>query len=100
VRGVIASGGLRTGMDAAKALAMGAELDGFALPVIRAVVTGGAEAVVEFFRHRERTLRAVMLLTGSRSLAQLRRGVLWQEPDFAAAVRALARAEGMGNADV
>jgi len=77
---VLASGGLRTGMDAAKALALGARLAGMALPFIRRVIQGGAEAVVQSVRELEKVLRAVMVLTGSRSLAELRRGVVWLEP--------------------
>ncbi|HVO39662.1 MAG TPA: type 2 isopentenyl-diphosphate Delta-isomerase [Spirochaetia bacterium] len=90
---LIASGGIRTGVDAAKALALGAELAGFALPVIREVVAGGADAVVSLFRSLERSLRAAMLLTGSRDIAALRRGTTWHEPGFAASVDAFLRAE-------
>jgi isopentenyl-diphosphate delta-isomerase len=89
---LLASGGIRTGMDAAKAIAMGAELAGFALPVIRAVASGGVPAVAGFFRAMEKTLRTVMMLSGSRTVADLRRGTLWQEPGFAAAVDSLTRA--------
>jgi isopentenyl-diphosphate Delta-isomerase len=95
---LLASGGIRTGMDAAKALAMGAELAGFALPVIRAVVGGGAEAVVDHFRSMEKSLRAVMLLTGSRTVADLRRGTTWREPGFAAAVDSFSRGGAPGEA--
>ena len=90
---LIASGGIRTGVDAAKALALGAELAGFALPVIREVVAGGAEAVVSLFRSLERSLRTAMLLTGSRDIAALRRGTTWLEPGLAASVDAFLRAE-------
>jgi isopentenyl-diphosphate Delta-isomerase len=83
---VLASGGIRTGMDAAKAVAMGAVLAGMALPAIRAVTSGGSEAVVKVFRRMEKTLRAVMLLTGSRTMADLRRGTTWLDPALLAAV--------------
>jgi isopentenyl-diphosphate Delta-isomerase len=86
VEHLLASGGMRTGMDAAKALAMGAELAGFALPVIREAARGGAEAVVGFFRRLEKTLRTIMLLTASRTIADLRKGRTWPEPGFAAAL--------------
>ena len=89
---LIASGGLRSAVDAAKAVAMGAELVGLALPVIRAVASGGAEAVVRLFRSLEAGLRSVMVLTGSRTLGDLRRGILWQEPSFAARVQAFSSA--------
>jgi isopentenyl-diphosphate delta-isomerase len=86
---LIASGGIRTGMDAAKAVAMGAAMAGLALPVVRAVTSGGAESVVKLFRRMQRTLRTVMLLTGSRTIADLRRGTVWTEPGFDAAVESL-----------
>lgn len=91
---VLASGGIRTGMDAAKAVALGAALAGTALPAIRAVAAGGAEAVVKYFRGLQKTLRTVMLLTGSRTTADLRRGTVWLEPSFAASVESLRRATG------
>ena len=93
---IIASGGMRGGMDAARALAMGASLVGFALPVIRAVVDGGAEAVIRWFRTLEKTLRTVMMLTGSRTVADLRRGVTWREPGFQARVDAFLAATRVG----
>lgn len=88
---VLASGGIRTGMDAAKAVAMGAVLAGMALPVVRAAASGGTEAVVKLLRRMERTLRSVMLLTGSRTLADLRRGTVWLEPGLEASVESFLR---------
>ena len=90
---LLASGGLRNGVQAAKALAMGAEMAGFALPVIREVVRGGPEAVVQFFGRLEKALRTVMILTGSRRVSDLRRGTIWQTPEFSAAVDAFTKAE-------
>ncbi len=89
---LIASGGIRTGMDAAKSLAMGAEMVGLALPAIRAAVGGGTEAVVKLYRNLQRTLRAVMLLTRSRTLAELRSGKVWLQPSLAQEAEALRRA--------
>jgi isopentenyl-diphosphate delta-isomerase type 2 len=83
---VLASGGIRSGMDAAKAVAMGAALTGMALPAIRAVTAEGADGVVRLYRALEKTLRTVMLLTGSRTIAELRRGTVWLQPAFVAAV--------------
>ena len=90
---LLASGGIRGGMDAAKALAMGAHLVGFALPVIREVTAGGADAAIGFFRRLEKTLRAAMLLTGSRDTPSLRRAATWREPAFSAQLSAFLRAE-------
>jgi isopentenyl-diphosphate delta-isomerase type 2 len=91
--GVLASGGVRTGMDAAKAVALGARLAGLALPFIRDVLAGGAEAVVRRIQRLEAVVRTVMVLTGSRTLEQLRSGKIWLEPAFAAQVEAFRAAE-------
>jgi isopentenyl-diphosphate delta-isomerase type 2 len=90
---LLASGGVRGGIDAAKAIAMGAQLVGFALPVIREASVGGADAVIAFFRRLEKTMRSAMLLTGSRDVPSLRRAITWREPAFSARLNAFLRAE-------
>jgi isopentenyl-diphosphate delta-isomerase len=90
---LLASGGVRTGVDAAKALAMGAHLVGFALPVIREVKAGGSDAVVGFFRRQEKALRAAMLLTGSPDVPALRRAATWRDAPFSQQLAAFRRAE-------
>jgi isopentenyl-diphosphate delta-isomerase type 2 len=90
---VIASGGIRSGLDSAKAVAIGAELVGVALPVIRAVKDGGVEAVIRLFHYLETSFRAVMVLTGSRTINELRRGTVWMEPSFSARVAAFREVE-------
>lgn len=88
---ILASGGLRSGMDLAKALALGAHAAGMALPLAKAAAEGGAAAVVAYVRRLERVLRAVMLLTGSRAPADLARpGVLLRSAQFEAEAKAIA----------
>ena len=69
---VIGSGGLRDGLDAAKAIALGASLAGMALPWLRAAHEGGVPQALAFGRTTIRTLRTAMLLTDSADLAALR----------------------------
>lgn len=68
----IATGGIRTGLDVARSVALGARVAGIARPVFQAYTTGGVAAVDTFFDAVESELRAVMLLTGSRSCEHLR----------------------------
>jgi isopentenyl-diphosphate delta-isomerase len=90
---ILASGGVRTGLDIAKSVALGARLAGLALPFVRDVVAGGAEAVVARIRRLQTVFRTVMVLTGSRTLDDLRDGRVWLEPGFAAEVQALRQVE-------
>ena len=69
----VASGGIRDGGDAARALALGAEAVGLALPFLRAYTAGGAEGLREEASALTEALRAVMLLTGVRRVTDLRR---------------------------
>lgn len=90
---ILASGGVRSGLDVAKSIALGAHAAGLALPLIREVLSGGAEAVVRYLDRLENTLRSVLVLTGSRTAAELRAGKFWLDPAFAASVAAFQTAE-------
>lgn len=67
---VISSGGVRSGLDVAKSLALGAFLAGTALPML-APAMKSKEAVVKVIKAYERGLRISMFLTGCRDLSQL-----------------------------
>jgi len=68
---VIATGGIRSGLDVARALALGATIAGIARPVLQALNEGGEAGAEAFLDRVERELKTVMLLTGSRTLSQL-----------------------------
>lgn len=70
---LIASGGIRNGLQAAKALALGAKLAGIALPVMRAWVAGGIAGAEEFLQSFLMELRAAVMLCGCARAADLRR---------------------------
>ncbi|MFA6489210.1 MAG: type 2 isopentenyl-diphosphate Delta-isomerase [Candidatus Micrarchaeia archaeon] len=67
---VIASGGVRSGLDAAKAIALGASFAGAALPFLKA-----KEPAAEAAKWK-RDLRIAMLLSGSRDVAALKKAKL------------------------
>jgi isopentenyl-diphosphate delta-isomerase len=69
---VIASGGIRSALDVARALALGARLAGLALPFLRAWASGGAESVLRAGEALSEGLRAVMALTGARRVEDVR----------------------------
>jgi isopentenyl-diphosphate delta-isomerase len=70
---IIATGGIKTGLDAAKAIALGAHAAGIARPVLQALVSGGRDQALRFLDGVEAELRAVMLLVGAGSVRALRK---------------------------
>ena len=72
---LIASGGLRSGTDIAKGIALGADLGAMAGPFLRAAAES-PEAVVGAIHAVVNELRLVMFATGSGDLASLRRARL------------------------
>jgi isopentenyl-diphosphate delta-isomerase len=69
---LIASGGIRTGLQAVKALALGAKVVGVALPILRAYVAGGTEGVEIFLRAFFDELRVGLILCGCATVADLK----------------------------
>ena len=92
-RRILASGGIRSGMEVAKSIALGASLAGMALPFIRAVHREGVEGALRLISRIRRSLQAVMVLTGCRSLAELRQAGLIIEPSLAAEAQSLAQGD-------
>ena len=70
---VIATGGLRSGLDLAKALALGAKVGSSALPFLKAVVKEGVEGVKNLFNYYIKGLKIAMFLTGCRTVDELRK---------------------------
>jgi isopentenyl-diphosphate delta-isomerase len=93
VPGVLASGGMRSGMDAVRAVAMGAEGVGMALPFVRALRTAGIDGAVDFGRRVQYVMETALALAGCRTLDELRRAPLWVEERLKADAAALAQAQ-------
>lgn len=67
---VIGSGGMHTGVDAAKAIALGADLVGFGRSVLASAVAS-TEALEDLFRRLELELRAAMFGIGAGTIREL-----------------------------
>lgn len=72
---VWASGGVRTGVEAAKLLALGAEMVGLAMPIMQAALNG-EEALNTRMETLEFELKTTLFCTGAQSITDLRRA--WQ----------------------
>lgn len=68
---IIASGGIRSGLDLVKAIALGADLAGVAGPFLRAA-SGGYDAATDLAREFVQVLRVAMFGLGAPTLADLR----------------------------
>ncbi len=68
---IIASGGLRTGVEVAKSIALGANLGGMAKPFLEKAVEG-REALSEHVDHIIREIKVVMFLVGAKNVEELR----------------------------
>jgi isopentenyl-diphosphate delta-isomerase len=68
---VIASGGIASGLDVAKAIALGADLAGAARPMLKALEKGGKRGLLNELDTWSMELRGAMFLTGSRTIVEL-----------------------------
>lgn len=72
---VISSGGIRSGLDAAKAIALGADAVGMALPALKGAY-GGQEALNQMVDRFNDSLRLAMFLVGADNLEELKNSSL------------------------
>ena len=70
---IFATGGLRDGLDVARALALGASAGGIARQVLKALDAGGPTEAAAYLQRVQAEIRTAMLLTGSPNVAALRR---------------------------
>ncbi|WP_274364491.1 type 2 isopentenyl-diphosphate Delta-isomerase [Paenibacillus thermotolerans] len=73
---IIASGGIRSALDAAKALALGAGAVGMAGAMLRKLNAEGVEALIEDIRSLQTDIKLIMTAAGAADLAELRRAPL------------------------
>lgn len=72
-----ASGGVRSGLDAAKYLALGANRIGIAKPMLQSALSG-VDSVLETMSRFEYELKTALFCTGSSTITQLREAHRWQ----------------------
>ena len=69
---LIGSGGVSNGLDAAKALALGADIVASARPILLKLKEAGANGAEEFINNMFNEIKQIMFLTGSKNLKTLR----------------------------
>ncbi len=70
---IISSGGILSGIDTARSIAIGADLVGFARAIFLSCVKGGTEGAISFIDGIKSELKRAMLLTGSRDVPSLQK---------------------------
>ncbi len=73
---IIATGGVRSGLDMAKALALGADLCGMALPLLAPAMESG-DAVMREIEGYTKELAVAMFLSGARTVKSMRKARTW-----------------------
>lgn len=70
---VIVSGGVRTPLDAVKALMLGADSVAMATPFLRRLFNAGLEETLQAFERFCHDMKTIMLLSGANSIAELKK---------------------------
>ena len=68
---IVSSGGIRSGLDAAKAIALGADSVGMALPILKNAFIGHEE-IINFIKRFNDSLKIAMFLVGAKNLEELK----------------------------
>ena len=74
---IFVDGGIRTGMDVFKALALGADAGLIARPFVNMVYGGGAEGVQVYVDKLKAELSDTMAMCGAHSLKDIDRSMIW-----------------------
>jgi isopentenyl-diphosphate delta-isomerase len=69
---VIGSGGIRSGLDVVKVLALGAKMAGIGAPFLQVLEKDGEEGVFLFMEHLTHAMKSIMFSLGCRGLEALR----------------------------
>ena len=68
---VVSSGGIRSGLDGAKAIVLGADAVGIALPILKKAYLGNNE-IINFIKRFNESLKIAMFLVGASNLEELK----------------------------
>ncbi len=70
---IIGSGGIRSGLDIAKALTLGADLAASAIPILKALKQNGERGIIDILTLWKKGLQGVMFLVGAKNIKTLKK---------------------------
>ena len=70
---VIASGGIKDGVDVAKSIALGADIAGMARPLLKILMENGTQGLENEIDYIQKELKLAMFLTGAKNIRKLRK---------------------------
>jgi isopentenyl-diphosphate Delta-isomerase len=70
---IIATGGIRSGLDIAKSIALGADMCGISLPFLKILKSQGKKGVEDYIDRLNNELKIAMILTGSKNIEEMKR---------------------------
>ncbi len=73
---ILWDGGIRSGADVFKAIALGADVPMIGRPFCIAGHGGGAEGIARYAKHIGEQLRSIMLICGAQNLGEISRGMV------------------------
>ncbi|MHA1186537.1 MAG: alpha-hydroxy-acid oxidizing protein, partial [Candidatus Heimdallarchaeota archaeon] len=76
---ILMDGGIRTGFDVLKALALGAQGVLMGRDIIRSAVGGGTEGVTRLLVHTQKTLAKAMKLTGNGTINEITDRIIYKQ---------------------
>jgi isopentenyl-diphosphate delta-isomerase len=82
---IVASGGIRNGIEICKAITLGADVAACALPFLKAAQKS-EDAVVDTIEGLKEEIRTTMFVVGAKNIIQLKKSVLRRARDLTAEV--------------
>ncbi len=70
---IVASGGIRNGLEAVKAIVLGADMVGEAMPILKAQQKGGSKAVFNYLEHTKQEMQITAFLLGCKNISELQK---------------------------
>ncbi|HNV00910.1 MAG TPA: type 2 isopentenyl-diphosphate Delta-isomerase [archaeon] len=70
---IVASGGIRNGVEATKAIILGADMVGNALPILKAQTKNGAKEVINYLENFKKEMQITSFLLGCKNILELQK---------------------------